>query len=255
MRWHITLLLALIVPSLHGQNLVNSYRFGSSLNSGLIAYWKLEETSGTRVDSEPTVPAHNLTDNNTVTSTTGIISTAALFTSVNNESLSEADSTDISVADIDFSCVAWVKFTTVAASQDIVSHYSATGNQRSWVMRYNASTGKGSFIVSNNGTATVTLEATAFGNLTTATWYMIFVSHDSVNNLLIISINDSTRATVSHTTGVFDSSAAFRIGENAGGGNPVNGAVDEVGFWKRVLTTAEVTELYNSGAGKTCCAF
>ena len=29
----------------------------------------------------------------------------------------------------------------------------------------------------------------------------------------------------------------------------MNGIIDEVGFWNRELTSSEVTDLYNSGAG------
>jgi trimeric autotransporter adhesin len=37
---------------------------------------------------------------------------------------------------------------------------------------------------------------------------------------------------------------------NIGGSQFFNGVLDEVGIWNRVLTSTEVTELYNSGVGK-----
>lgn len=36
---------------------------------------------------------------------------------------------------------------------------------------------------------------------------------------------------------------------NSGGPDPLKGAIDEIGMWKRALTTAEITQLYNGGAG------
>jgi hypothetical protein len=43
----------------------------------------------------------------------------------------------------------------------------------------------------------------------------------------------------------------MRIGAFAYAGIYTNGSIDEVGFWKRVLTADERTWLYNSGAGRT----
>lgn len=40
---------------------------------------------------------------------------------------------------------------------------------------------------------------------------------------------------------------AVLMGRQPGGGQPYKGLIDEVGFWKRVLTAAEVTSLYNGG--------
>ena len=42
----------------------------------------------------------------------------------------------------------------------------------------------------------------------------------------------------------------FKIGKRSTGLNFV-GSIDEVGVWNRALTSAEVIELYNSGAGIT----
>ena len=53
-----------------------------ALTDNLIAFWQLEEASGVRYDSEG---SNNLTDNNTVTSATGVVGDAAQFTRSNSE--------------------------------------------------------------------------------------------------------------------------------------------------------------------------
>ena len=61
------------------QHFVQPYRFGSpssTLDTSLIAYWKLDEESGTRVDAQG---ANDLTDNNTVLFGAGIITRSTLF--------------------------------------------------------------------------------------------------------------------------------------------------------------------------------
>lgn len=237
---------------------INQYAFpsGSSLNTDLISYWGLSEAiGGTRVDSEPTGTPQDLTDVNTVDQTPGVLGNGALFISANSEVLIHADSADLSVGNIDFSCTAWVKFTTVATSQDIVSHYLSTGNQRAWAMRYSASAGRGQFIVSADGVSSVSLQNSAFGVIATNTWYFFFVSHDSVGNTIKMSIDDTAVVSLAHTTGVKDSTAEFRIGGNAFPTFFVDGIVDEVGFWKKALTPTEVSQLYNAGAPFSCCPF
>src|SRR3990167_5318802 len=70
----------------------------------LVAYYNLDEASGTRADS---VGSNDLTDNNTVTQETGIVGSSTQHTSPNNEYLSVADTADLSMADIDFTVAAW----------------------------------------------------------------------------------------------------------------------------------------------------
>jgi len=224
----------------------------SSLNTNLISYWKLEEASGARADSEPTGTAQNLTDNNTVTSNPGTIGDAAQFDSGNQEYLSRADSTNLSTGDIDFTIAGWFYLDSNNADMRMLGK---TGSgQMEYYILFNSNTGRFEFHVSNNGTADVALSADngpLFPFL--STWYFIVCWHDSVNNTINISVDDGTPDSASHTTGVFDGTADFRIGGFTGA--YFNGRADEVGFWKKVLSAPERTELYNGGAGKTCCPF
>jgi hypothetical protein len=59
---------------------------------------------------------------------------------------------------------------------------------------------------------------------------------------------------VLHITAVswfsWEAGSSPRIGSKYNSTKFVNGLVDEVGIWNRELTASEVTELYNSGAGK-----
>lgn len=217
------------------------------LNASLISYWKLDEASGTRVDSEPTGTAQNLTDNGTVTSNPGKIGDAGQFTAANNEYLSRADSADLSTGNIDFTIAAWVYMDSKPAECYVMGKYSSE-----YYLRYNTSADdRFRFVI--GGCVAV---ANNFGSPSTATWYLIIAWHDSVNDLCGISVNDGTANTTSDAGGTTDGTAAFNIGTILNNGSiDWNGRIDEVGFWKKVLTAGERTELYNAGAGKTCCPF
>jgi len=53
-------------------------------------------------------------------------------------------------------------------------------------------------------------------------------------------------------TSIQDSAGNFTLGAIYSGGTPegfFDGMIDEVGVWSRLLTSDEVTTLYNAGAG------
>lgn len=215
--------------------------------TSLIAWWKLEEASGTRVDS---VGGNNLTDNNTVTSAVGVVGNAASFAKASNESLSIPDNIALSTGDIDFMCTYWVKQTSKTSEMVHVGKYTTTGNQREWLVEYSVATDRFIFIVSSNGTAFTLHTASSLGSPVNGTWYFVAVWHDAVNNTLNIQVNNGTVDSVAYSGGVFNSTSSFRIGDrNAGSALPFDGQIDEVRFYKRILTAAERQLLYLSPSG------
>lgn len=216
----------------------------ASLRTSLVAYWKLNEVSGTRADS---VGANTLADNNTVTSATGVVGSAASFASANSESLSIDDNAALSLADgPDASIAFWLKLTTVATAR-LVSKWDNTAGDLEYSVL--VVTDKVRFAVSGDGTAAPSVE---WGStLSAATWYHVCAWHDSVADIIAISVNNGTPVTLAHTAGIFNSTSVFTLGALSGGGQHLNGALDELGIWKKVLTPAERDALYNSGAGLT----
>ena len=249
MRRSLQILFWLFPLSLAAQGMLlnPSMSFGSStLNNSLIAVWKLEETSSTRNDSKG---SNHLTDNNTVASATGKLGTAADFEVANSEYLSIADNTDLSTGDIDFTFALWVQLESKTANMFFATKQAGAG-VREYNTQYNSAVDRFRFGVSNDGTATVNVDASALGSPSTATWYFIVVWHDATANTINIQVNDGTVNSASHTTGVFNSTAAFTLGATGTPASYHDGLIDNVYFWKRVLTTDERTALYNSGNGK-----
>lgn len=66
-----------------------------------------------------------------------------------------------------------------------------------------------------------------------------------------IQVNNGTANTTNHTTGSFDSVTSICIGAygNACNALTFDGRIAKTGFWRKVLTAAEKTALYNSGKG------
>jgi hypothetical protein len=224
-----------------------------ALTTGLVSYWKLDETSGGRADS--TVSTNTLTDNNTVTYSTGKVSNAAQFTAANSESLTCADNGSLRTGDIDFTFCAWV-YMDSTGFRTILSKEGNSGT-REYVLWYD-STGTVATnrffwrVTDGAGGHTGDVTADSYGALSTSTWAFVVCWHDSSANTVNIQINNGVVDTTSYTYGVAVQAQPFTIGvEGTTATRYWDGRIDEVGFWKRVLTADERTLLYNSGNGLT----
>ncbi|HEX8774897.1 MAG TPA: LamG-like jellyroll fold domain-containing protein [Pyrinomonadaceae bacterium] len=221
-----------------------------TLLSKLVSFWKLGEATGAqRSDS---VSTNHLTSVNGVTQVAGRVGNAAGFASASSQYLSCADNAALSTGDIDFFLSCWVQLTTKAASMVILGKWTSVGGgstENEYILQYTVGSDRFEFYVSAAGTAAVGVTANVFGSPTTGLWNHIIVWHDSVNNVIGIRVNNGTANTTAHSGGVKDSTAPFIIGATAVPGAYLNGLVDAVGFWKKVPTDLEVTQLYNVGVG------
>jgi hypothetical protein len=207
-----------------------------SLLTDLVSYWKLDEASGTRFDS---AGSNNLADNNTVTSDTGKINSAAKFVAANSEYLSIASNATLVMGDIDFTLSLWFY-------RDTSANFTLLAKDNGTSREYNLDIGGGNARFFINGGTSLAQSAAA----SLATWYHVIAWHDSVGNTVNISVNNAAPASTA-TGGAAPATGAsqFRLGSREGDGHYWDGRIDGVGVWKRVLTSDERTSLYNGGSG------
>jgi len=222
------------------------------ITNSLVAYYRLEEASGTRVDA--TGRGNDLTDNNTVTQNAGRIGNAAQFVAVNSESLSRVDSDDHDMGDINFTvcCWAWLD-SKPANNMGFISKFTTTGSQRSWRIFWDTATDRILANISNTGAVVASLSAASFGVPPTGQWIFCVMFYNATTDILSIQINNGPVDTASRSGGAFLSTAQFAIGAINIAATPINfmdGRIDMVGIWKRELNATERAELYNNGVGK-----
>lgn len=209
-----------------------------SLQTDLVAYWHLDESSGTRVDE---INGYDLTDNNTTGSTTGKINDAALFIKANSEFLGKPDTADLSGGDRDMTWSAWIY---IESDQDgwILSKwlgdnayklvYEAGGNNIEWRLSDDC----------NDSGSTILEEV-----VSTNTWYHVVMWHDADNDLSGLQVNNGTPQTTAHTGGICNGTAGFRLSTS---GTTFDGRIDDVAVWHRLLTADEIEILWNDGNGQ-----
>lgn len=220
---------------------------GIALNSGLIAFWKLEEASGNRVDS--TGNTKTLTPSGAPGNQAGKIGNAVAFVKTSSQYLLRADETAFrmfrktaSVYDQAGSTVAgWINlvditFTVVIAAKEgfDISYFSG-----GWHFR-----------VFNAVPATIA-DASVVISPTFGTWYFICARWDGGTGI-DLSINNGTRGTASIVgTPNPGDATEFHLGVGAVSDTAfTNGAQDAWGIWNRRLSDAEVAYLYNNGTGR-----
>jgi hypothetical protein len=230
------------------------------LTTNLVAWWELDEVSGDRDDVHTN--GLTLTDNNTVTSDTGVggTGTAAVFASGNSETLSRPDNDLLDTGNIDFTIAFWT-YGVWANVMGLVTKNDVASNREYEIIYYDAPD-RFEFNVTSDGLVgtIATVDANGLGSPADSTWYFVVAQHDSVANTISLQVNDGTRTTTSHSAGVFAGTSNFILGSHVGAANYLTGRMAKVGFWKSaagaggVLSAAQLTALYNSGTGLSYAA-
>lgn len=203
---------------------------GSGLLTSLSSYWKLDEASGNRADSQG---SNILTETGTVTATSGALNNAVSFAGAGRVSV--ADTANLSVGDEDWSCSFWMRPSALGGLQ------APVGKGTEWLVYLSAG---GSVIFQTAGGSDL---ATAGGTANDGVTIHVVITFNASTNNKIVYINGSSSASGAGTPST-DGAAAFSIGALGDGSLPYSGWVDETGFWKgRELSAGDVTLLYNSG--------
>ena len=223
----------------------------TSLSSGLVSYWKLDDASGT--SAADSVGSHTGTWSGTLGSqwTTGKINGGGNFNGFNNFiNLGASNAWSFTSA---MTLAAWIKTTNTHEQRVIVFQRTAGSTAFGLDIGDDAS---GSDV--NDGKAGGRYRTTGSGaglaksnvvvsdgnwhflvmiiNATTGTFYIDGVSAASVSDV-------SDAGTFSLTTDL------ATIGSFTSGLFFLSGSIDEVGIWNRALSASEVATLYNAGNG------
>jgi hypothetical protein len=225
--------------------------------TGLVSYWNLDEASGDRADS---YGSNTLTDNNTVTSVVNaggaMRNAAASFVAANTEYLSIIDNASLSLgADSPMTVSLWSRIPDAGLSG---THFifakrgsGGTGNDIEYELRVVNYTGTDNYYAFGvaNGSSGQEKDASTTPSADGA-WHHVVAWHDPVLDVVGIQVDQQTALTAVWAGGTQNGDGPLAIGRLSGiSALYLDGLVEETGFWSRVLTAQERTDLYNAGAG------
>lgn len=209
-----------------------------ALVDNVVAGWKLDESSGNAAD---VLGSQTLTNVNTATYGAGIINNGVITNNAANRHLTASHNAVYNFGTGAFSMSFWAKLndTTLNATENTVRHYSGGG----WVTQFKATNRQIFFFATTTGPATSTTNAIP----NDTNWHHYVCTRSGATATIYVdAVNQTLSATVG--SGTVDVTTPFYIGSN-GSGEAFDGTIDEVYLWNRALSSAEVAELYNGGAG------
>jgi hypothetical protein len=223
---------------------------GAALLTSLVDWFPCEEASGNRTGAHA---SHVLTihPSGSIGVTTGLIGNCPDFAGAGNNVLYDGTTGDDTFSQkTAFSVLLWVKdpgVTTASGHTHIVAKFQDSGAS-SWAIRCNNTTLKAELQLKTNAVEVFT-SANVMSN---SGWDMVIAGRDGNTAFLYHNADTKISSALANTTVGDSVSAQFSIGGNDHVTNHFwPGPVDEVAFWDRVLTDAEVSWLWNAGVGRT----
>jgi len=250
---------------------------GTPITDGLAAWYKLDEASGTRINSHVTSSPnlYDLSEDVAVASVAGVISNAADFTGASSPRggilyATEATSPlpDLMAATTICGCC-WATTNVAPTTQPkyIIRRgkYAPTGvlGDVEWAVMF----AKSSFVSPQGIRARIGISKAGVLNriadeldteIANGTMYFIYWEYDAATGQGGVSVNNGTLYQTSYDVDPIGAQhGTIMLGSYSDSSTTyddlrLDGAIDEVGLWYgRTLSATDITNLYNAGAGVT----
>ena len=244
-----------LCESANSSELSTSTSGPNALLTSIRAYWKMDENvaSGPRVDATGNGFTATDPNANVASSAAGLILNCANIDTI-SKGLQVPLTIDQRPQTTPFTVSLWVRQIDVRAGNAFISQiasggtsgwliYAATQSPTTKLQYYSGTDGN---VVTDSATA-VNIDATAFNH--------VVFGYDGANKFIylngVLLFNNVAVAGISRGVQPIVIGNYATIPATIG----IAGRYDEIGYWFRVLTAAEVTALYNGGAGLPFGAF
>ena len=209
-----------------------------ALTDNIVSYWKLD---GNSTDS---VGSNNGTDTSiTYSAGNGKIVQGAGFSGSSRIVLPNV----VYISATAFSLSAWIKISSNPGAPAQILTSDSDFNRR-WQLAVNTN-GTIRFIRFNDAGSVIS-NFNSTGTVTDNTWrHIVAVFDNSVGSKIYINGTQDGSDAVTTSNKITSGTAAFGSNTNSTPSEYFTGSIDEGAIWSRALSAAEVTSLYNAGAG------
>ena len=212
-----------------------------ALTDNNTVYYDFDEASGTTIDDR-SVNSNDATLPDVGMRVTGKVGDGAVAFDGTEEIVKTVSL--FSGATPDCSIAIWVKPIGTTGFPRVLSYIADTNN--GFVVSLDASSNANAYFrLKKNGNI---IGAIANNTLTANTWNLIVGTYDSSTNTPVIYVNNTAYTGTATTGGVGGVAGELALG-SSNGSSFFNGETDEFGYWSRILTAQERTDLYNAGSG------
>ena len=206
---------------------------------GLLAYYTMSDVNDSSGNGR------NLTNNAGVTFVPGKVGNCGRFAAASSQFLSRTD-TGLAISG-NLSVACWVKFASATDFKRMVSRFvQGTGG---YTMATTPTNGVAWGCVGTGGTANA-----VSANLNNDQWYHLIGTFELTGSIASLYVDNGAAITdtIISGGGMATPDVDFMIGAfDSTPTNFMDGDIDEVAIWNRVLTADERTYLYNGGNGRT----
>ncbi len=224
----------------------------------LKAYYKMEASpvvnSSTDVGSVDAIASSSLTLTNATIVPGGLIDNGIAFDGTGDIARASgsaiADWAFINQNGAAFTIVYWVKMNNFTGTQDPLATTEHNASEVGIITRIGSTRTIG-VTLGQQGLDLISFTTSVLFPNDTASFHMVMVQYDDATGIMSISVDDGTPETQGggNLTNTANPTAVLSIGNNPTGAQDIDGDMDEVSIWDRILSTAEITALFNGGAG------
>ena len=230
------------IPQIMGVQIEEWAEWTESLNTDLTSYYKLDESSGTVIDN---VSSNNGANNGAQAGVTGQINTAYDIDANEGISIAGAGTSPFDFTG-DFSVSLWVKPNSFGGAQNMLGNNVLGAGNGGWILAM-LNTGQVYFQENRAGSPNYPQTRSSTTLSTGSYQHVVMVKTGTSPKLYIGGTEVSYSIQDTHDSSVTSSNTQFQIGSTNDADEDL--AIDEIGLWDRALTTSEITQLYNGGAG------
>lgn len=226
------------IPTFYGVEIDEWATWEDSLDVGLIAYWKLNGTTGTVVDETGNF---NGVNEGATRGGAGVINNSFYFDGTN-------DWINVSMADQSYDKLTFS--TWFRRNDSDTEDYILSGMEDAMGPYIRVKNPGTTFSVYRDAPSAGFVSASITFTPVVGTWYHVVGTFNGTHARIYLNgeLNDTTTVALSTLrTFQLDDIGAYQFGSNFF----FNGTIDEVGVWNRSLSSSEVSDLYNSGDGLT----
>lgn len=216
--------------------------------TNLLAYWRMDETTGNRLDS---VGGLDLVPSGTVGKVTGKIGDGAAEITSATSYLSASGTLPADFSGNGYTLAGWVRIDTSSGSATSEVFNFAVNNgassYRSLTLDYNHNTNQFELYTLNNDTsADDRFAASTFGTITVGTWYHIVITRKNTNASLFVNNTEDSSGGAASFFG-YDTINQLEFGLDASSTHEFS--LDDWGIWDEEISATDRSDLYNSGSG------